>query len=92
MEQTPPFSNPTTSYAAARSMTARVPNIRERVFSLIKASGGMTADAIEAELGMSHQTVSARVNELARLGQIHDSGRRRPTRSGRNAIVWSVRA
>jgi hypothetical protein len=39
---------------------------------------------------MRHQTCSARIYELHRKQWIHDSGRRRRTRSGRDAIVWAV--
>jgi hypothetical protein len=35
--------------------------------------------------------VSARVRELVLSGDIHDSGDRRPTRTGRKAAVWRIR-
>lgn len=38
---------------------------------------------------MTHQSASPRFGELAALGMILDSGRRRKTRSGRNAAVWA---
>lgn len=37
---------------------------------------------------MRHQTASARIRELVQKGRVVDSTRRRPTRSGRLAIVW----
>lgn len=46
-----------------------------------------TCDAIEADLGMTHQTASARVHELAKAGLIVPEAKR-PTRSGRMATVW----
>lgn len=66
--------------------------IRAKVMETIKAArDGMTCDEVEALLGMSHQTASARVHELGKMGQIVDSGKRRPTRSGRFATVWEAR-
>ena len=53
---------------------------------------GLTVDALEQVLQRSHQTVSARVNELRDRGWVVDSGHRRKTRSGRSAIVWSPSA
>ena len=53
---------------------------------------GMTCDELELKLGMRHQTASARVSELKRIGSIFDSGQRRATRSGRKAAVWLAAA
>lgn len=82
-----------TSAAAAESMKTKAPLLRERVLESIKArhSEGMTCDEAEVALGLSHQTCSARFNELVNLCAIVDSGNRRPTRSGRKAIVYVVR-
>lgn len=49
---------------------------------------GATCDEVEQQLRMRHQTASARIRELYRAGDLRDSGKRRPTRSGRPAIVW----
>jgi hypothetical protein len=63
--------------------------VGEAVLAVIKASAdGMTCDDVESATGLRHQTASARVNELGRLGAIVDSGERRATASGRKAIVW----
>ncbi len=51
-------------------------------------NGGSTCDELEQTLGLSHQTVSARLRGLAQAGLIVDGGGRRPTRSNRKAIVW----
>ena len=77
-----------TSEAAAASIDGE--HLREFVFSFIQkaGAGGMTCDEVEVAAQMSHQTTSARINELARRGFILDSTRRRPTRSSRMAIVW----
>lgn len=51
---------------------------------------GLTCQEVETKTGLDHQTVSPRILELRRMGLIEDSGHRRKTRSGRNAIVWRV--
>lgn len=64
--------------------------LRARVLAAVKSSGGVgrTCDELEIELGMTHQTCSARVCELMKRGDIVDSRRTRKTRSGRAATVW----
>jgi DNA polymerase len=87
----PPFvAGVDTSEAAAQSMAGDASQLREFVFSVIHGSGagGMTCDEVEVDTGMRHQTVSARIRELQQRGRLVDSARRRPTRSGRPAIVW----
>lgn len=64
--------------------------LRIKVFKAVieRPFGGTTCDELEISLGMIHQSCSARVNELMNSGWIFDSGFRRKTRNGRNAIVW----
>ncbi len=91
-EQTLPFAKGSvTSKEAAESMVPHAPSIRERVYMAVETqhyTSGITCDEVEVMSGISHQTVSARIRELAKAGRIKDSGRVRPTRSGRNAVVW----
>jgi predicted transcriptional regulator len=47
-----------------------------------------TVDELMRDMGLTHSTCSARVNQLMRAGWIRDSGDRRFTRSLRDAIVW----
>lgn len=49
-------------------------------------------DELMVDLGMSHSTCSARVNQLMRDHWILDSGMRTITRSGRTAIIWQASA
>jgi uracil-DNA glycosylase family 4 len=87
----PPFNKGSdTSEKAADSIASSASSLRDFVFGIIEASGagGLTCDGVEVESHMSHQTTSARINELAKEGRIIDSGRQRPTRSGRLAVVW----
>jgi hypothetical protein len=79
-----------TSEDAADSVKQSAPQIRERVFKYIDDCGvwGSTCDQAERDLRLSHQTCSARFNELRNVGRIVDSSARRKTRSGRSAAVY----
>ena len=63
--------------------------LQAMVVAVIGAAGtrGLTCDEVEVQTGLPHQTASARVNELAKAGAIIPGGKR-PTRSGRFAVVW----
>lgn len=81
-----------TSRDAANSMQAALSSLQAHVFHWIQAQGehGSTCDEAEEALRMKHQTCSARIRELALKERILDSGERRPTRSGRNAVVYVI--
>ena len=81
-----------TSRAAAESVRGPIADGDESaVYEAIRQAGGLTCAEVEARLGLSHQTASARVHGLHRVkGWIEDSGQRRPTPSGRAAIVYRV--
>lgn len=77
-----------TSLSAGDSISGAAASLRALVLQTITVTGGATCDEVEALTGMKHQTASARVRELAKGGEIVDSGARRETRSGCAAIVW----
>jgi hypothetical protein len=83
-----------TSKAAADSVAESAGNLRNKVLTCIADTGaaGMTTDEIEAALDMRHQTASARIVELVNAGKILKTDRTRPTRSGRAAAVYTVKA
>lgn len=81
---------PDTMKQAARDIGHVSGELRARALAHIEAAGGATCDEVEVGTGMSHQTASARIRELRQLGSVRDSGQRRPTRSGRKAIVWEA--
>lgn len=89
-----PHNGCPTSRAAGESMRHRMAALRAQIYCLIQGAGerGLTADELEVLTGLSHQTCSPRPGELRDLGVIEDSGMRRPTRSGRAAIVWRAKA
>ena len=68
-------------------------DLQQLVYDLIRSAGweGKTVDEIEVALGKSHQSVSARVNELENWKPkplIERRAARRPTRTGRKAYIF----
>jgi hypothetical protein len=76
-----------TSEAAAASIDAA--SMRDHAWRLLRRRGddGLTSDELEIITGWLHQSASARLRELVLLGHAYDSSIRRPTRSGRMAVV-----
>ena len=91
----PPYQKGSdTSRDAASSVAESAPTKRAEVYGYILARGkaGATDAEIEGGLSMLRQSVCARRNELAKLGMIRDSGRRRTSlHTGRRCAVWVVR-
>lgn len=85
-----PSNGVATSDAAAASIVKDVARLKAIVLDAIKREGGLTCDEVEIVTGLRHQTASARVYDLKKVGRIVDSGTRKKTRSGRDAIVWVV--
>jgi hypothetical protein len=83
---------PGTSDAAAERIMPHAPDARGRILAFIASRGpdGATDDEGETALGIRCQSYTPRRGELARLGLVVDSGRRRPTGSGCPAAVWIV--
>lgn len=89
----PPYAaGSDTAKEAADSVVESARDMRSRVYLAVATAGavGITCDEAEAALGFSHQTCSARFNELRNAGLILDCGMRRLTRSGRKAAVYMV--
>jgi hypothetical protein len=85
------------SAAAARSIRPVAGVLRMKIMDYIRSCGnrGATCDETDAALGLCHQGTSARFAEMSRNDErsgyrpcIIDLGERRPTRSGRKAVVW----
>lgn len=95
MPETVPFSNRSTSWEAGQSILESPGDIRKKakkaVLRHILQQGPHTCEQIETALGMKHQTVSARIRDLVRENYLIDSGEKRKTSSGRNAILWKER-
>ena len=85
-----PASNSTTSLDAAEKIQPDAATLRAQVLRFIQSQGshGATDEEIQSALNMQGNTERPRRRELAKAGQIVDSGKTRPTASGRSAIVW----
>jgi predicted HTH transcriptional regulator len=81
---------PETSKQAASAIEPIVAQLEARCLQEL-GKEGLTCDELELILRWSHQTASARINRLMKKGLIQDSGERRPTRTGRPAVVWRAR-
>jgi Fic family protein len=90
MSPIPYASESATSRDAANSMRQQAETHRRRVFAAVlrARAEGLTCDEYEAVSGLSHQTASARFNELVKEGRIVPSCRTRTTRHGRQAFVY----
>lgn len=88
--QKPGFKARSTSKDAAKLMHPKAQTLRERVYSIVKSAGsaGITPDEAAATLGVSILSIRPRFSELALMGAIEDTMRRRVNASGRHAIVW----
>jgi hypothetical protein len=83
-----------TSRQAASSIEPDARTLRGIVLAFVRgrSDNGATCDEVEIELGLRHQTASARIRELVQAKFLRDSGVRRLTRSGRGAAVWKLPA
>ena len=79
-----------TSRAAARSVAGVSGEVRQQVLDFIQSMGpyGATIEEIKEGTGLVVNTVCPRRKELEDMGYVVDSGRRRPGKTGRYAIVW----
>jgi hypothetical protein len=80
-----------TSLAAARDIAPKAHLIREKVLAVVTEAGSFGCIPEEgcAKLDLPRPTVQPRFSELAAVGAIVDSGRRRRNpSSGKRAIVW----
>lgn len=92
----PPYQkHSATSKAAATSIVPKAGTLRAMVLEFLKdrrywGIDGATDEEIQDELEMPQNTARPRRVELVRAGLVIDSGRSRPTKSGRMATVWVV--
>ena len=84
----PGFTARGTSEDAARAMHLAAHSLRAKVYNVLRRRKLLTADEIAGELELSRLTIRPRVSELYVSGFIEPSGKYRPNRSGKRAIVW----
>jgi hypothetical protein len=85
-----PYSNPTTSKAAASTVQAQTKRAHVARFIHGRSPRGATDEQVEIALGMKHQTASARRWEMMIRGLVADSGQQVKNVSGCNATLWVV--
>ena len=76
-----------TSQDALATIKPKIKTKREQVYDLIKLNA-LTNYEIADELDMPLSSVTARCRELQVLKLVEDSGTRRKTKYGKQAIVW----
>jgi DNA-binding transcriptional regulator GbsR (MarR family) len=76
-----------TSKKALASIKPKIKTKREQVYDLIKLNP-LTNYQIADELEMPLSSVCARCHELQELNLVVDSGLKRKTKYGKDAIVW----
>jgi hypothetical protein len=76
-----------TSQEALATIKPKIKTKREQVYDLIKLNS-LTNYEISDELDMPLSSVCGRVRELQVLDLVIDSGLRRKTKYGKQAIVW----
>jgi hypothetical protein len=79
-----------TSREAADAIKPDASELRRRVLAYLRGRGedGATDEEMQTGIPMPANTERPRRCELVEMGSVVDSGRKRRTRSGRNAVVW----
>jgi predicted HTH transcriptional regulator len=77
-----------TSRKAAERALPRTGTQRHRIWSLMRENAGLTADEVNEATGISPNTINPTIRGLVLDNWLEDSGQRRVTRSGNEAIVW----
>jgi hypothetical protein len=84
---------PDTSVAAAKSMDRQCTGKQHlRLLDVLDAAypGGLTDEQLQDRAEVSASSQRPRRGELVAAGLVADTGRTRPTRSGRAAVVWAI--
>jgi hypothetical protein len=82
-----------TAKAAAQSIKLRSGTQRAAVLIelyMARHTVGMSDEVLQAVLGLGASSERPRRVELCRMGFVEDSGKRVPTSTGREAVVWKV--
>ena len=86
----PPYQAHSPTSQAAAEAVADAGTKRQMVLDLLAAGDGLTDEECQLALSMNPSTQRPRRVELVEMGLVRDSGRTRPTHSGREAVVWAV--
>lgn len=77
-----------TSRWAWESVAKELSDVDRQIFAVIAQRGGATCDEVEVLTGFKHQTAAAQITHMTEAGLLAAGEEKRPTRSGRKAIVW----
>jgi hypothetical protein len=77
-----------TSRLAWESVAGELAEVDRRIFGIIASQNGATCDEIEVVTGFKYQTAAAQIRHMTEAGLLRAGEQKRPTRSGRKAIVW----
>jgi hypothetical protein len=79
-----------TSIDAYRSVADAYPAMQDKIFHVtrVSASYGLTLEQMAELSGIKLQSACGARLKLEKEGKIVSSGRKRPTKSGRQAMVW----
>jgi hypothetical protein len=79
-----------TSKASAADIESKAKTLRAEVLGFIRISGryGATDEELQIALNMNPNTERPRRVELVERGLVVDSGKKRKTKSNRQAVVW----
>ena len=86
--QPPHQKHSQTSRTAAAAIIPTATTKRMKVLRFIREHGGATDEEIQKGIPMPASTERPRRRELQLQGMVMDSGKTRPTESGRSAVVW----
>ena len=79
-----------TSKKALASVKPKIKTKREQVYDFVKLQSSTNYE-ISDELEMPLSSVCGRIRELQILNLVEDSGLRRETKYGKQAIVWRIK-
>jgi hypothetical protein len=89
----PSQAHSTTSRAAGASIKKHIGPMHKRVLAYLneRPDHGATDDEMIEALVMGGNTLRPRRRELELMERLWNSGRTRPTTSGRAAVVWTIK-
>jgi hypothetical protein len=79
-----------TSRAAADSIRKRVGPLHVEIIEFLAGCAGATDEEMQGGIPMPANTQRPRRVELTQMGRVIDSGRRRATKSRRQAVIWAL--
>ena len=79
-----------TSQDALATIKPKIKTKRQQVYEFVKSKASTNIE-IADELEIPYSSVCGRIHELQECGLVIDSGKRRETKYGKQAIVWQTK-